>query len=279
MKGTYNIRYDEADLFSPGQALFHHHYQTWRNGFLKRWQKPWSTFVSLCRSFHDSGLHYKVLIIEEDGKHSLQVNAWGTPTFKRSERKPHKPSTIKIKVPAPLTVKRCSRELRDALGTLKGRREKMKSPARLNNPYHYPRGRYEFIPRKDLLHKINRNRKLGKWLARRISTKGRTLLSCSISRLDYDELDAICGSPVTRYSKLYLHARKRVRAYANSYTGGTINAYVRTILCDSFWFGFKTRWASECDRCQMTPIDLIGYEKAKADVDHWTEMLRLVEER
>lgn len=121
MKGTFNIRYDENDLFSPKQALDRYHYKTWRDGYLKRWRKPWSTFVSLCRSLHESGLHYKVLIIEEDGRYSLQVNAWGSPAIKRKKRKPQELSTIKVKVPAPLTVKRCSRELAAAKTSLKYR--------------------------------------------------------------------------------------------------------------------------------------------------------------
>lgn len=263
MKGTYNIHVES--LWCPNRC--------------DSWPRAWSTFVSLCRSLYDSRLHYKILIIENDGKYSLRVDAWGTPTFKH---KPSKPSTIKIKIPAPLTVKRCRREQGKALETIRGLLREMKSAARLNNPYRYPRERYEFIPRKNLLYKINRNRKLGKWLAQRISTKGTEygmILSYSISRSDYTELDAICGFSVTRYNKLHLHARKRVQDYAKDYAGRTIQAYVRTVLCDSFWFGSKTRWASQCDRCQMTPIDLIGYEKAKADVDHWAEMLRLVEER
>lgn len=254
MKGTYNIRWcpDRCD----------------------RWHRSWSTFVKLCRSLHHQELHYKVLIIKEDGSYSLRINAWGIPVVKRTRKSSS--ARVKVKVPAPLTEKRCSRELREAQATLNMLRQEMKSAARLNNPYHYPRGRYELTPRDHILYKINRNRRLGKWLAHRISAKGRTLISYSLSRSDYVELDAICRFRVNRLSKLYAHTRDKVQAFARHQDKGIVKAYVLIVLCDSSWFNSKTRWEAQCDRCKITPIDLIGYDKARAEVQHWTEMLRLV---
>lgn len=279
MKGTYNIRYDENDLFSPGQALYHHHYQSWRNGYLQRWRKPWSTFVSLCRSLHELGLHYKVLIIEDDGRYSLQVNAWGSPTFKRKKRSPQRLSTIKIKVPAPLTPKRCSLELQKAKKDLEGIRQGMKSSARLKNSWHYPSGRYGLIPKDYILRKADLNHRLGKWLACRISTKGRTLISYSLSRSDYAELDVICSSRVQRISTLDLLTIGKVKDFAKIQSGGIVKAYVLSVLCNYYRFDSKTWWQIQCESRRVKPIDLIGYNKAKAEVEHWAEMLRLVTER
>jgi len=279
MKGTYNIRCDEKDLFSPGQALDRYHYKTWRDGYLKRWRKPWSTFVKLCRSLHDSGLHYKVLIIEEDGRYSLQVNAWGSPSIKRKKRKPQGLATIKVKVPAALTAKRCRREQDQARETVRILLHEMRSAVRLSNPYDYPRSKYEFTARDNIRHEIDQNHKLGKWFACRISTKGRSVLSYSVTRSDYEELDYICKSPVTRISELTLNVQRDLKAHALHLDRGTIEAYFLAIVANSHWFGRKTRWEVNCERCEIKPIDLIGYNKAKAEIEHWTEMLRLIKER
>lgn len=75
-------------------------------GHRKLWRRPWTVFVSTCKSLKACGVDYHTSVSEKDGVTTIQVVADGTPTY-RTRRK----AKLGIQTPQRLTMQRCTTEL------------------------------------------------------------------------------------------------------------------------------------------------------------------------